>query len=167
MKYQNIKDEKMKIQTESIIYPLPDDTLLERIEGNLEVKFPSEFCMFIKKNNGAIPITKYFAHKNNRYVVERFLCLLDNPSENPKGMYDMKVVFSQLDERIISDEDLTGAEIVPIAALYAGDFVCIDYRENQMSPEICIWYHEDSDEFEPFTEKIANNINEFFEMLSE
>lgn len=157
----------MKIQTESIIYPLPDDTLLARVEGNLEVKFPSAFCTFIKKNNGAIPITKYITHKNNRYVIERFLCLLDSPSENSKGMYDIKVVFSQLEERIISNGDLTGIEIVPFAALYAGDFICIDYRENQTSPEICIWYYEDSDEFEPVTEKIANNINEFFEMLSE
>ncbi|MDM5186415.1 SMI1/KNR4 family protein [Bacillus sp. DX4.1] len=157
----------MKIQTESIIYPLPDDTLLERVEGNLEVKFPSAFCTFIKKNNGAIPITKYITYKNNRYVVERFLCILDNRSENSKGMYDIKVVFSQLDERMISNGDLTSSEIVPFAALYAGDFVCIDYQKNQTSPEICIWYHEDSGEFEPVTEKIANNMNEFFEMLSE
>ncbi|WP_410983053.1 SMI1/KNR4 family protein [Bacillus cereus] len=54
MIYQKIKEKKMEIQTESIIYPLPDDTLLERVEGNLEVKFPSEFCTFIKKNSGVI-----------------------------------------------------------------------------------------------------------------
>lgn len=39
----------MKIQTESIIYPLPDDTLLERIEGNLEVKFLQNFVCLLRK----------------------------------------------------------------------------------------------------------------------
>ena len=38
---------------------------------------------------------------------------------------------SQLDERIIEDEDLIGVEILPIAVLFAGDFVCLDYRSNR------------------------------------
>ncbi|MED1436630.1 SMI1/KNR4 family protein [Bacillus mycoides] len=157
----------MKINKESIIYPIPDKDLITRVEENFEIKFPVDFTDFILKNNGAIPITRFFKYKSNRYVVDRFLCLLDNPDENDRGMYDIKVVFSQLDERIVSDEDSTGAELVPFAALFAGNFVCLDYSESKTNPTICIWYNEDSSEFEPVTEKIADNVNDFLSMLEE
>ncbi|MDP1509333.1 SMI1/KNR4 family protein [Paenibacillus sp. SEL3] len=157
----------MKTQNESIIFPLPDSNLIMRVEENFEIKFPNDFINFISKNNGAIPITRFFEYKSNRYVVDRFLCLLDNPGEHDKGMYDIKVVFSQLDERILSDGDITGAELVPFAALFAGDFVCLDFSESKTDPVICIWYNEESDEYDPVTEKIADNVNSFLDMLEE
>lgn len=157
----------MNIQSDSVIYPIPDKGLIKRVEESFEIKFPVDFIDFIFKYNGAIPITRFFQYKSNRYVVDRFLCLLDNPGESDSGMYDIKVVFSQLDERIISDGDSTGAELVPFAALFAGNFVCLDYSENKTNPTICIWNNEDSGEFEPVTEKIANNINDFLGMLEE
>ncbi|MDS9473268.1 SMI1/KNR4 family protein [Sporosarcina pasteurii] len=157
----------MKIENNSIIFPTPDDKLISRVEESFEIKFPTDFIDFILKNNGAIPITRFFRHGSNRYVVDRFLCLLDQPGVNDKGMYDIKVVFSQLDERIISDGDATGAELVPFAALFAGNFVCLDYSENKKEPTICIWYNEESDEFEPVTEKIADNVSDFLGMLEE
>lgn len=157
----------MKVQNDSIIYPLPDSNLMMRVEDDFEIKFPKEFIDFISKNNGSIPITRFFKYKSNRYVVDRFLCMLDNPGKHEKGVYDIKVVFSQLDERLLSDGDITGAELVPFAALFAGDFVCLDYRENKNDPVICIWYNEESDEYVPVTEKIANNITNFLDMLEE
>ncbi|RAS79934.1 SMI1/KNR4 family protein [Priestia endophytica] len=157
----------MKIQNDSVVLPIPDEKLIARVEDSFEIKFPADFIHFLSKNNGAIPITRFFKYKSNEYVVDRFLCLLDNPRENDRGMYDIKVVFSQLDERIISDEDSTGAELVPFAALFAGNFVCLDYRDNEKNPTICIWYNEDSGEFEPVTEKIANSVDEFVTMLEE
>lgn len=157
----------MKIQDESIIYPLPDSKLITRVEENFEIKFPTDFIEFISESNGAIPTTRFFECKSNKYVIERFLCILDNPGENDRGMYDIRVVFSQLDERIISDGDLTGAELVPFAALFAGNFVCLDYSESKTDPKICIWYNEESGDFEPVTEEIAHNINSFLDMLEE
>lgn len=157
----------LKIKNNSIIYPLPGSNLIKRVEENFEIEFPKDFIDFISESNGSIPITRFFEFKSNRYVVDRFLCLLDKPSEHDKGMYDIKVVFSQLDERILSDGDMTGAELVPIAALFAGDFVCLDYTESKIDPVVCIWYNEESDEYDPVTEKIADNVNRFLNMLEE
>ncbi|WP_028592964.1 SMI1/KNR4 family protein [Paenibacillus massiliensis] len=157
----------MIIQNDSIIFPIPDTKLIKRVEESFEIKFPKEFIEFISKNNGAIPITRFFQYESNKYVIDRFLCLLDKPNENERGMYDIKVVFSQLDERIISDGELTGAELVPFAALFAGNFVCLDYSESRTEPKICIWYNEDSGDFEPVTETIADNINGFLDMLED
>ncbi|PJN58189.1 hypothetical protein PAEAM_37610 [Paenibacillus sp. GM1FR] len=82
----------LKIKNNSIIYPLPGSNLIKRVEENFEIEFPKDFIDFISESNGFIPITRFFEFKSNRYVVDRFLCLLDKPSEHDKGMYDIKVV---------------------------------------------------------------------------
>lgn len=41
----------------------------------------------------------------------------------------------------------------------------MDYREKK-EPVVVIWFHEESEEFSPVTQKVATNILEFFELLS-
>ncbi len=48
--------------------------------------------------------------------------------------------------------------------MFAGDFVCLDYR-NSEKPCIAIWFHENSEDFQPVLVKIANNFNDFLKML--
>ena len=55
---------------------------------------------------------------------------------------------------------------LPIAVLFAGDFVCLDFRETE-DPTVVVWYHEESGEFSPVTKTVAQNISEFFGMLKE
>ncbi|MFP7223347.1 SMI1/KNR4 family protein [Priestia filamentosa] len=157
----------IKIQNDSIVYPVPDKSLLARVEKSFEVKFPIDFINFLLNTNGAIPITKFFKGQFNTYVIDRFLCLVDNPRNHRSGMYDIKVVLTQLDERIVSDEDATGAELIPFVALFAGDFVCLDYRESKTNPSVCIWHNEDSGDFEPAIKKVAENVSDFINMLEE
>ena len=54
--------------------------------------------------------------------------------------------------------------VVPIPALFAGDFVCLDFRETK-DLSVVVWYHEESGEFSPVTKTVAWNIAEFFGML--
>ncbi|MNP80048.1 SMI1 / KNR4 family protein [compost metagenome] len=56
--------------------------------------------------------------------------------------------------------------VVPIAALFSGDYLCLDCRGTE-EPAVVIWYHEESEEFSPVTQKVAPTISEFFEMLKE
>lgn len=56
--------------------------------------------------------------------------------------------------------------VIPIAALFSGDFICLDYRVKK-EPVVVIWFHEESEVFSPVTQKVAPNILEFFELLSE
>lgn len=70
-----------------------------------------------------------------------------------------------IDERLIDDEDLIGVNIIPIAALFSGDFVCLDFRENKSSPNVCVWFHEESGVFSPSVEKISSNFTEFLNQL--
>lgn len=101
------------------------------------------------------------------YLIDRFLCILKVTGERDDEYYDIGVVRTQLDERIVFDEDLVGTELLPIAVLYAGDFICLDYRNNVEEPIVCVWNHEESLDLNPVTYIVSNNFEEFLNMLTE
>jgi len=136
-------------QNQSIIYPLPTDALLQEREVAWRVKLPDDYKELIMRKNGFRPSKNLFSLTNRSFLIERFLCILENTKDNSVGMYDIDVVISQLDERLFVHEDILGFELIPIAALYGGDFLCLNYVENTANPSICIWYHEESYELEP------------------
>ena len=154
-------------QNQSIIYPLPTDALLQEREVAWRVKLPDDYKELIMRKNGFRPSKNLFSLTNRSFFIERFLCILENTKDNSVGMYDIDVVMSQLDERLFVHEDILGFELIPIAALYGGDFLCLNYVENTANPSICIWYHEESYELEPAVEFVANNFTEFLVMLQD
>ena len=154
-------------QDESIIYPLPTDTLLQEREVAWRVKLPDDYKKFIKKENGVIPSKRYFHFKHNEKVIDRFLAILAISGEKTEEDYDIGVVSTQLEGRIVFDEDNVGMQLIPIATLFGGDFLCLNYLEDPEHPSICIWYHEESYELEPTVEFVTNNFTEFLSMLYE
>ena len=154
-------------QNQSIIYPLPTDKLLQESEVAWRVKLPDDYKEFIKKENGVIPSKRYFHFENNEKVIDRFLAILAISGEKTEEDYDIGVVSTQLEGCIVFDEDNVGMQLIPIVALYGGDFLCLNYLEDTENPSICIWYHEESYELEPAIEFLANNFTEFLAMLYE
>ena len=154
-------------QNQSIIYPLPTDALLQEREVAWRVKLPDDYKEFIKKENGVIPSKRYFHFENNEKVIDRYLAILAISGEKTEEDYDIGVVRTQLEGRIVFDEDNVGMQLIPIAALFGGDFVCLNYVEDSEKPSICIWYHEESYELEPAIEFLANNFTEFLAMLQD
>ena len=154
-------------QNQSIIYPLPTDALLQEREVAWRVKLPDDYKEFIMRKNGFRLSKNLYSVTNRSFLIERFLCILENTKDNPLGMYDIDVVMSQLDERLFVHEDILGFELIPIVALYGGDFVCLNYVEDPAHPSMCIWYHEESYELEPAIELVANNFTEFLAMLQD
>ncbi|MFF2484325.1 SMI1/KNR4 family protein [Paenibacillus sp. NPDC058071] len=155
----------MRLDGNTIVFPLPTDELLDVVERSLRVSFPKFYRGFIKKNNGAIPITNVFNYNNHEYILEKFLCILDDSESDPvNGWFDVEVTIAQIGDRLTDDEDLVGMNVVPVVTLFAGDFICLDFRETE-EPTVVIWFHEESGEFSPVTQKVAQNISEFFEML--
>ena len=154
-------------QNQSIIYPLLTDALLLEREVVWRVKLPDDYKEFIKKENGVIPSKRYFHFEHNEKVIDRFLAILAISGEKTEEDYDIGVVSTQLEGRIVFDEDNVGMQLIPIAALFGGDFVCLNYVEDSENPSICIWYHEESYELEPAIEFVANNFTEFLAMLQD
>ena len=146
---------------------MPTDALLLEREVVWRVKLPDDYKEFIKRKNGFRPSKNLFSLTNRSFLIERFLSILENTKDNPLGMYDIDVVMSQLDERLFVHEDILGFELIPIVALYGGDFLCLNYLEDTENPSICIWYHEESYELEPAIELVAINFTEFLVMLQD
>jgi len=157
----------MTQKDQSIIYPLPTDALLQEREVAWRVKLPDDYKEFIKKENGVIPSKRYFDFENNEKVIDRFLAILAISGKKTEEDYDIGVVSTQLEGRIVFDEDNVGMQLIPIAALFGGDFVCLNYVKETENPSICIWYHEESYELEPAIEFLANNFTEFLAMLQD
>ena len=157
----------MTQKEQAMIYPLPTDALLQEREVAWKVRLPDDYKNFIMRKNGFRPSKNLFSVTNRSFLIERFLCVLENSKDNPLGMYDIDVVMSQLDERLFVHEDILGFELIPIVALYGGDFLCLNYVENSENPSMCIWYHEESYELEPAIELVANNFTEFVAMIQD
>lgn len=157
----------MPQQDQSVIYPLPTDALLQEREVAWKVRLPEDYKEFIKNENGLIPSKRYFHFGNNEKVIDRFLAILAISGEKPEEVYDIGVVSTQLEGCIVFDEDYVGMQLIPIAALFGGDFLCLNYIEDSENPSICIWYHEESYELEPVIEFVANNFTEFLDMLQD
>ena len=155
----------MTQKEQAIIYPLPTDALLQKREVVWRVKLPDDYKEFIKNENGLIPSKRYFHFRHNEKVIDRFLAILAISGEKSEEAYDIGVVNTQLEGRIVFDEDSVGMQLIPIAALFGGDFLCLNYAEEVEHPSICIWYHEESYELEPAIEFVANNFTEFLAML--
>lgn len=158
----------MEIKDETIIYPLPDDVLLSEKENKWRIKLPDTYKEFIKKCNGASPVKDSFMCNNHSYAIDRFLCILKVTGERADEFYDIGVVRTQLEERIVSDENLVGTELLPIAVLFAGDFVCLDYRNtDKKEPCVCVWNHEESSDLTPVTYFTSYSFEEFLNKLTE
>ena len=157
----------MRLFEESIVYPKPDAKILNEFEKLCKLKLPEDYKCFITNYNGAEPVEKYFEYNHGDHVVTRFLCILENPNASPDGWYDICVIESQIGERLTDNEDLIGIEVLPIAELFAGDYLCLDFREDKENPSVCVWDHEESDDFEPVTYKVADSFTEFVKMLKE
>lgn len=156
----------MKIKNGSELQS-PNDELIESFEEYCEIKLPTDFIDFLKKYNGSIPITNVFLHEKNELLIERFLCLLEDPEDDDEnGWYDIEVVLSDIDTRLTDDEDLTGVNVIPFAVLFAGDFLCLDFSEKEI-PSVVVWYHEESGELNPVTSEVADNFSNFLSMLKE
>lgn len=155
----------MTRKEQAIIFPKPTDALLHEREVAWRAKLSDDYKEFIKKENGLIPSKRYFHFGNNEKVIDRFLAILAILGEKAEEAYDIGVVSTQLEGRIVFDEDYVGMQLIPIVALYGGDFLCLNYVEDTENPSICIWYHEESYELEPAVEFVANSFTEFLAML--
>ncbi len=130
---------------------------LRKIEDNFDISFPSDYVDFLVAANGGVPIEKFFSVENNEKIVERFLSIIEGYRDSPIGMYDISVVWSQIEDRL--DDSL-----VPFASLFAGDFLCFKFRGDSI-PEVVLWDHERSREDTPSLTFVASSFGTFVEML--
>ena len=151
---------------QSTALPPPTDDLIQWFETAYRLKLPADYVAALKHGNGAIPIRRTFQQGKRERLIERMLCLIPEPQDDQvNGWYDLTAVISQLDARLIDDENLVGMNVIPIAVLFAGDFVCLDFRRNPESPLVAVWNHEQSRDLRPLLEPVAPSFTAFDDML--
>ena len=148
----------------SKILDAPSKNRLDEFENSNRVKLTNKFISFINNYNGAIVEGFRINVNHQERLIERFLCILDDYQSHDRGEYDISVVITQLEGRMTANEDLVGAEIVPFAVVFGGDFLCLDYRSSKESPNIVLWDHEESDDFCPVTYPVSSE-NDFFNLF--
>jgi SMI1-KNR4 cell-wall len=153
----------MKYTTNAIAPPSRQYIL--QSQRNLNVIYPIDYLAFLTQDNGGVPINRCFDTAQNAKVIDRFLPQMDDPNSDDNGYYDVGVVRSQIFDRLSDDPDQIGAKLVPIVALEFGDMVCLDFRKSPKAPTIVVWDHEQSEEFKPVTEKVADSFTEFLSKL--
>ena len=144
----------------------PTKVLIQWFETTYRLKLPDDYIAALKMGNGAIPCRKEFRQGRRERMIERMLCLIQEPqNDQVNGWYDLTVVVSQLDARLIDDENLVGMNVIPIAVLFAGDFLCLDFRRTPESPVVAVWDHEQSRDLHPILEPVALSFTAFEAML--
>jgi hypothetical protein len=152
----------LQYDPDSFAGPL-DRSLVAKVGKSLGHRFDPAYVRHLVQHHGGQPGKRYFPTSNNVKVIERFLCMLADPSKNKKhGWFDVGVVADQLEDRLGGDEN---PDLVPFAALFAGDFLCFDYRHGE-PPRVVVWDHECSRRGRPRTEEVAANFTEFLELLT-
>ena len=151
---------------EGSVLPSPSADRIDWFERTFDVTLPRAFRKLLATGNGDRPIRAEFTVGTRQRSVERFLCLVDTPRTHLSGWADITVVMSQIDDRL-GPEDEAGSSLIPIAALFGGDFVCLDYSRSRTEPQVVVWDHERSLEFDPFTDVVARSYDEFERLLHE
>lgn len=155
----------MNVEKGSIILPLPTEEIVSNEENMWRVKLPAKYKSFLIENNGGVPVEKSFIANNHSYAIDRFLCVLADTENNDLGEYDIDVTLTKIEERLMDNEDLVGVDLLPIAILFAGDYLCLDYGESKDTPKLCVWNHEESGELDPVVYFVANSFEEFVDSL--
>lgn len=146
---------------------------LALLEDNEDVDLPPAVVRHLRERNAARPAARCFPDGANERVIDRFLGLV--PPDHALYAYDIAVVMTQLDERILFDLDHPFPPLVPLAALEGGDFVCADLRldpdgeavAHEGSAPVVVWDHEASDDLAPAIHRIAPDWDAFLTMLTD
>lgn len=128
------------------------------VEQSLGCRFPPTLVDALRKANGGVPRERFFEHLGDERVVDRFLSIIDDYKNDPLGMYDIEVVWSQIEDRL-------GETLVPIASLADGDFLCLKFGGHPAEPEVVLWDHERSDVGTPEATHVAQSFDDLVRML--
>ncbi len=61
-----------------------------------------------------------------------------------------------------------GCDLIPIAELEYGDFICLDFSENQDKPKVVFWNYEYTlEEEKNVTEILFNSFDEFYGVIKD
>ncbi|SMO63818.1 SMI1/KNR4 family protein [Melghirimyces algeriensis] len=131
------------------------DTEIQIVEKELDIRFPQDFVLCVKKNNGGCPEPNVINIKGSGEV---FRQLLDFHHDQP-----MYIVEEAEDLQI---EGLS-ERIIPFANDPFGNYFCFDYRESESNPAIVFYDHETDPDDDMALTYVCDTFTELIESLHE
>ena len=110
--------------------PLNDSKKIDKVEEIFGIKFPLDFSNILMDNNAGHPEKSLF--DTNKSKERIFGSLLDFNLDNYNNI--LKVYL-----RI---KDILPNDVFPFGSDPGGNYLCFDYRNNLIEPEIIFWKHE-------------------------
>lgn len=148
-------------------YGKVDVSIINNLEKEENIKLPNEYCKFISNHNGAslyIDSFDFYDNVHKRKSCESIAFIkFENISETICDLLEQTT-------NDINDPDVFKwykyfePRVIPFGDTGGGDFICFDYRQRD-DPEIILWCHDYYDENWNRISFIANNFEEFINML--
>ena len=79
----------------------PDEERLSKIEKTWGVRLPEEIRILLIEDNGGVPEKRNFPCGKRTRMIVRFLCIKEKGTDEDYAWYDINVVLTQLEERMI------------------------------------------------------------------
>ena len=139
--------------------------IINALENSYNVKLPFNYVQFILKHNGARILDRVFDYKDPNYPDER--------GSNSIAFVQSERIQKRIDTIQSGEEPDWDIKyrfedgLIPFGDNGGGDLICFDYRNNRNTdnPPIVIWNHDMG--LEHRVVFIANNFEEFINMLHE
>ncbi len=145
------------IRCNSVIPEAVTDELIQAREKSWRKTLPADFKNFIKANNGGIPDAP--VRIDEKWTVERFLCLVPKISESEYGSLDISAVITSYDEFMVFSGDTLGYDLIPFARLSGDSLLCLCYET--AVPSVAVWQLQGSKEFDPNYHKCFETFSDF------
>jgi len=130
------------------------ESIIEKVESILGVKFPNDYIEIIIKNNGGYPKPNRFNLNGNEEVFNNLLSFDEEDCSNIINTYN------DTKDRLIE-------KIIPFAEDPFGNMICFDYRNNNQ-PVIVFWEHEIAfNDKEKAIKYICNSFSDLLSILHE
>ena len=135
--------------------------LVEKVEKLNGIKLPNEYKQFIIRHNGASLIIHSFDFYDEN---------IGDESSDAITFIEVQEITMFMDGLLresMDDPDYFPEKLIPFGDTGGGDFICFDYRDyNGSNPPIIIWNHDVYENSKRIS-FIANNFEEFINMLHE
>ncbi|MEM5314782.1 SMI1/KNR4 family protein [Paraburkholderia sp. JHI869] len=152
----------MKIESGSFL-GRPPTAAISSVERAYRISFPKDYLRFLDTYNGAVPVDLCVEIDGHERLIVFFLSILDRRVDVGEAwVTDISTTLAQIGARLVedSDKDKVGLKLIPFAALFGGDYLCLDFRNNYAKPSVAYWDHA-STVFQPITSHVALSFGEF------
>ena len=142
----------------STVGPPVDHDKLERFTDMIRrdlptFSFPQVYLDMLEETNGGKPINCYFRIDGGSHPIEYFLNIgsTDESVDMNTRLLNVSVFWSEIHDRL-------SCNLIPFAVTPFGDALCFKYNHSIEEPVIVLWYHEKSEEDNPYTEFVAKDF---------